>query len=176
MKNLIVIAVFLFQALLSVAQTGSALDSLGYDTIYYQSPLRIPIEAEAAVRFANSADVYLKWGAMPAVSQYTVRYKLGETSTNWTTVQRTSNELVIENVPLNTKVIWNVFVMGNTAVPIYQSGVGAVSTAAQKEPIEVSAALYNKLERWFSKEQSPQGFCTFFNSIELNRYEKLAIL
>lgn len=176
MKNLILILVLLSQAILSHAQTEPPSDSLGYDTIYYQSPLRIPIEAEAVVRFANSADVYLRWSAMPAVSNYTVRYKFGETTNNWITVQRTSNELLIENVPLDIKVLWDVIVAGNTAEPLYQSGVGLVSTAAQKEPIEVSANFYNKLEYWFSRDENAQGFCEFFNALVVNRYEKLSFL
>jgi hypothetical protein len=163
---------------ISFAQYDPPTDSLQLDddTLFYQSPLPITIEAESVVRFANTADVYLKWSAPPDVSAYTVSYKLGIENTNWTSVQRSTNELILENVPLDIELLWEVFVVGDTEPPKYQSDFGAVSTSTQREPIEVSSKLYSKLEGWFSKEENNEGFCEFFRSLDVHQYEKLAFL
>lgn len=149
-----------------------------YDSIIYQSPIRIAIEAEAAVRLSNSADVYLKWAALPDVSNYTVRYKLGEGDAAWLSVQRSTNDLILENVPLDITVTWEVLVVGDSQVtPVYQSDIGTVSTSQQHEPIQVSHRLYSKLEGWFGKDDNNEGFCEFFRALnDIHQYEKLAFL
>ncbi len=148
-----------------------------YDSLIYQSPTRIAIEAEAAVRLSNSADVYLKWTALPDVANYTVRYKLGEGDAAWVSVQRSTNDLVLENVPLDITVVWEVLVVGDAGVPpLYLSDLGAVSTRQQHEPIQVSHRLYSKLEGWFGKDNNDEGFCEFFRALDVSQYEKLAFL
>ncbi len=148
-----------------------------YDSLIYQSPERIAIEAQAAVRLANSADVYLKWEVLPGVSNYTVRYKLGEGDAAWVSVQRSTNDLILENVPLDIMVVWEVLVVGDSQItPVYQSDLGAVSTRQQYEPIQVSHRLYSKLEGWFAKDDNDEGFCEFFRALDVSPYEKLAFL
>jgi hypothetical protein len=142
----------------------------------YQSPPTISIETEAVVRYITTADVYLKWAAMPGISSYLVRYKFGIESTTWTAVQVSASEFLLENAPLDAELFWDVTTVGGPQEPMYQSAVGVVSTAPQREPIEVSKKLYGELEYWFSRENNPQGFCEFFAPLPVSKYEKLSFL
>ena len=147
-----------------------------YDSIYDQSHTRIVVNAQTAVRLANSAEVYLNWASVDGVSNYTVHYAIGAAATTWITVQTGVNEVVLQNIPLDIDLVWEVLTAGNSPTSSYISDIGIVSTRVQSEPIKVSPRFYNKLEGWFSKDNNTQGFCDFLASIDVNRYEKLSFL
>jgi hypothetical protein len=176
MKHLALTFFLLIAILRLQGQTETPIDSLENDTTFFQSPISIAIEAEAVVRFETNADIYLSWSPLPSVTSYIIRYKFGEEATTWQYTSIENNEYVIESVPLDISVLWDVTAYDAAEAPIFQSAVGIVKTTPQKEPIEVSSRLYNKLERWFSRDENPEGFCEFFNELEMNQYEKLAFL
>ncbi len=147
-----------------------------YDSIYAQSPETIEIEAQTAVRFANSANVYLKWSPVTHGSNYMVMYSSGTGEPSWTMVQTALNEVVLQNIPLDVDLIWNVMAGSNPSTPSHQSDIGLVSTRPQTEPIKVSPRFYNKLEGWFSKDNNNEAFCDFLATVDVSQYEKLSFL
>lgn len=177
MKNFTIFLFLLLKSFLVLGQDAPPLDSLSLDTIIYQSPLRIGIEAQTAVRFQNNADVYLKWAEMPNASVYCVRYQIvTQNPSAFTNVICYSNETVLENLPLDSEIKWDVIAYDATYVPIFESPFNVVSTAAQIEPINVSTNLYNYLSGWFSNDNNTQGFCGFFDTLSISKYEKASFL
>ena len=183
MKHLILLAaILLVFASISNAQTEDppetdSTEVTFLDSIILQSPNRITVEAACAVRYAQNADIYLRWEAVQSATGYTVFYSLDGTEATWLSAQVSTNELLLEGLPLDTVLLWEVIPLGPDFEGDWQSGIAQVSSAAQLEPIAVSHKFYNSLEAWFAKENNYQGFCQFMDGMNgVSKYEKLAFL
>lgn len=187
MKHLILLVMLLLAfASNSHAQTEDPpIDSTDIDTtemvlldsIILQSPDRIAVEAACAVRYAQNADVYLRWEAVQGATGYTVLYQFGGMETTWLTAQASSNELLLEGIPLDTVMLFEVVPLVVGTGDEWQSDIVSVSTAAQGEPVIVWQGFYNRLEAWFAKEENEQGLCQFLDEAAgVSQHEKLAFL
>ncbi len=153
----------------------TALPSL--DSILFQSPNRLEVEAACAIRYAHNADIYLRWKPIQGATGYQVVYRLGDALSAGSTAQANANELLLEGLPLDTIVFCEVIPLGADLEDEWQSDVVSVSTAPQSEPIVVWPEFYNRLAFWFSKEENEQELCQFLEEVEgVSPYEKLAFL
>ena len=188
MKHLVLVAALLLSfTSISFTQTepptidsldaGETSETLFNDSLIFQSPTRIIAEASCAIRFDSNADVYLRWLEIPTATGYTLRYRFDAPATTWTTAQITTNEILLEGLPLDTLVIWEVIPIGTGEDDNWISDVSRVSTWSQDEPVIVSEGLYNRLEAWFAKEGNEEAFCEFIDELSaVSLYEKLAFL
>ncbi len=186
MKHLILTALLLAFASHSHAQTEDLpIDSTAIDTtetvlldsIILQSPNRIAVEAACAVRYADNADVYLRWEAVQGATGYTVLYQFAGMETTRLTAPASTNELLLEGIPLDTVILCEVVPLVFGTGDEWQSDIVSVSTAAQGEPVIVWQGFYNRLEAWFAKEENEQGLCRFLDEVTgVSQYEKLAFL
>lgn len=146
------------------------------DSIIFQSANRIAAEVSCAVRYASNADIYLRWSVVPDVTGYMVRYSYSN-SEIWNTVQIPTNEVLIEGVPLDTVIVWEVIPLGLDEEADWESDVTETSTFTRNEPVIVSSSFYNRLEAWFGREYNQQGFCELLDELtEISQFEKLAFL
>ena len=188
MKHLVLVAALLLSfTSISFTQTepppidsldaGETPETLFNDILIFQSPTRIIAEASSAIRFDSNADVYLRWLEIPTATGYTLRYRFDAPATTWTTAQISTNEILLEGLPLDTLVIWEVIPIGTGEDDNWISDVSRVSTWSQDEPVIVSEGLYNRLEAWFAKEGNEEAFCEFIDELTtVSLYEKLAFL
>lgn len=146
------------------------------DSIWDQSKFFIEIEAQTAVRYSHSADVYLRWSPVIGASNYMIMYSTESDESTWSMVHTISTEMVLQNIPLDINLTWVVMAGSNPENPTHQSHIGSVTTRPQNEPISVSPRFYNKLEGWFSKDNNTETFCNFLATIDVNQYEKLSFL
>lgn len=141
----------------------------------YKSPERIKQVAAVSVRFREDATAYLKWKAVEdATSEYHLRYKPADSTTEWAEMTTRETEAVIENLPLDAEYQWEVMVA--VGEEMISSGSGMVSTFAQAEPIAVSDPFFRRLSGWFAQKEGQQPFCTFLEGVNLHPIEKLAFL
>jgi hypothetical protein len=141
----------------------------------YKSPEHIKPVAAVSVRFRDDATAYLKWKAVEnASSEYLLRYKPADSTTEWAEMTVRESEAVIENLPLDAEYQWEVMVA--VGEEMMTSGTGLVSTFAQAEPIAVSDPLFRKLSGWFAQKEGQEPFCTFLEEANVHALEKLAFL
>jgi len=188
MKHFILMAVFLMSfASISFSQADpSSIDSLDVgetsetlfnDSLIFQSPSRIIAEVSTAIRFDSNASAYLKWSEIPSVTSNSLRYRFDAQATTWTVVQTSTNDFLLEGLPLDTVILWEVIPIGIGSDGHWTSDMSRVSTWPQNEPIIVSEGLYTRQEAWFAKEGNEEAFCQFIDDMTaVSIYEKLAFL
>lgn len=136
--------------------------------ILHESPNNLKLLTASVVRFATNASVYLKWEKQD-VYDYRVAYKVSD-STEWNEVQSFDNQVILDNLGLNTDFIWRVI------TPTNHSGIGVFSTHMQTEPIAISEKLYNNLSKWFSDENQSISIDEFLDTLNVHKYEKLSFI
>jgi hypothetical protein len=141
----------------------------------YKSPERIDPVAAVSIRFRGDATGYVKWKAVDnSSSDYLLRYKPADSTTEWAEVTVREPEAVIENLPLDTEYLWEVMVA--VGEEMMSSGTGKLSTFSQSEPIAVSDPLFRRLSGWFAQKKGQRPFCSFIEEVNLHPLEKLAFL
>jgi hypothetical protein len=141
----------------------------------YESPERIQKAAAVSIRFASAAMGYLNWKAADGItSEYQVRYRTKDLRNEWTEVNTSATELIIDHLALDTEYLWEV--RAAVGQEMITSGQGLLSTFAQQEPIQVSDALFRTLSGWFSQQKDQEAFCHYLDRLRVHPLEKLAFL
>lgn len=140
-----------------------------------KSPERIQKAAAVSVRFTDTAMGYLDWKDLNRITgEYQVRYRTKDLSNEWTEVNTSATELIIDNLALDTEYRWEV--RAAAGEEMITSGQGLLSTFAQQEPIQVSDALFRPLYGWFAQQEDQEPFCNYLDRLRVHPLEKLAFL
>lgn len=146
------------------------------DSLIYESPATVSLNAVSLVRFDTSAKVYINWSAPGIVcTGYNVKYKpLG--SLTWTTISTSSQELILSDLLLDTSFQLQIIPTGYDGLSIHQLPPTVIGTIPQTEPIEVSQDMFNQLMSWYTGDRYERTFCEFIHESDVHLFEKLSFL
>jgi len=170
-KGIFIIVILIFLGYFSQGQdapdaiVNEEIDSI---VILHESPRNFKLLAASVVRFATNASVYLKWEKQD-VYDYRVAFKFSDSS-EWSEIQSLDNQIVLDNLSLDTDFTWRVITSSN------HSGIGVFSTHMPKEPIAISEKLYGNLSKWFSDTNQSISMDEFLDTLNVHKYEKLSFI